>query len=512
MCNNILEILLKNGEKYSTSVALVDDECTYSWGHVVKEVQSIATALLKLGICKANGNRPVPVLMKKSVREICTFWAIAYTGNFYVPLDEKMPNDRISLILSTLETETMICDETYGDKAREITKAVYRVEELVQSEINEMLINQTKNAIIDTDPLYTLFTSGSTGVPKGVICNHRSVISYSQWVVETFRFDSHTVMGNQTPFYFSMSILDLYSILRCGGTLIVIPKKLYMQPVKLIGYMNEKKVNTIYWVPSALSLISKLKVLEKHKVESLEKVLFAGEVMPTKQLNYWRRNAPEVLYANLFGPTEITDIGTYYIVDRVFDDEEPIPIGRACANVGILILNDELKEVKQGEVGELFFRGSFLGMGYYGDGQKTAESYIQNPLNKKYPEVVYRSGDLVKVNKQNEILYVGRKDQQIKHMGYRIEMGEIENSFNAIQGVDRVCCFLDEEKDKIVAVYTLDGKETITNKELIVQLERKLPKYMVPNVFIETETVPLNANGKIDRKLLKERYKKNDRC
>ena len=216
---------------------------------------------------------------------------------------------------------------------------------------------------------------------------------------------------------------------------------------------------------------------------------------------------PDVLYANLFGPTEITDIGLFYIIDRQLGDDEPVPIGHECSNVGILVLDDDLKLVSPGEIGELYFRGTYLGMGYYGDWEKTSNTYIQNPLNNKFPELVYKSGDLVKINERGEVIYVGRKDTQIKHMGYRIELGEIENSFNAIEDVDRVCCFLDDNRDKIVAVYTTEeGSGQIEIKTILDKLEKKLPKYMIPNIIMHMSEVPLNPNGKINRKLLKEDY------
>ncbi len=514
MVNNVLEFVTDNRNNNPTGLALADKNTSYTWKEVADKVQGLATTFLEQRICTANSNSPIPVLMKKSVNEICVFWAVAYTGNFYVPIDEKMPVERMRTILDALESETLLCDLEMLEKAQMVggdcTK-IYVFDELKTDVIDEGMIDSVKARIIDTDPLYTLFTSGSTGTPKGVICNHRSVLSYSQWVVETFGFNRTTVLGNQTPLYFSMSILDLYSILRCAGSLIIIPKPLFMQPVKLINYLNDNRVNTLYWVPSALCLISKFRVLDKCPLDYVNKILFAGEVMPTKQLNYWISKMPDSLYANLFGPTEITDIGTYYIVNRELRDDEPVPIGSPCANVGVLILNDDLKEVQDGEVGELFFRGTFLGMGYFGDAKKTNEAYIQNPLNTKYPELLYRSGDLVRVNERNEIIYVGRKDAQIKHMGYRIELGEIESSFNAIAGIDRVCCFLDDEKDKIVAIYTtVDGEEEIAIAAILKELEKKLPKYMIPNIIIYRNQIPLNANGKINRKLLKESYLKGN--
>ena len=509
MINNVLEFVVENKRANPEGVALVDKSRSYTWKEVGDKVQGLATTLIEKKICTPNANKPVPVLMNKFSYQICVFWAVAYTGNFYVPIDEKMPSERIRIILNALESDELLCDSENFEKAQGIVplEKIFEVNDLETDVINEELINEVKNRIIDTDPLYTLFTSGSTGMPKGVICNHRSVISYSHWVVETFNFGKDTILGNQTPLYFSMSILDVYSILRCAGTLCIIPKALFMQPVKLVNYLNSNRVNALYWVPSALCLISKFKVLDKCKIKYLKKVLFAGEVMPTKQLNYWIHKMPDVLYANLFGPTEITDIGTYYIVERELNDDEPVPIGKPCANVDVLILDNDLQKVPQGEIGELFFRGTYLGMGYYGDLEKTADVYIQNPLNNKYPELLYRSGDLVRINERNEIVYVCRKDAQIKHMGYRIELGEIENSFNAVDGVDRVCCFLDDEKDKIVAIYTTDGEDGQIEKTIILhELEKKLPKYMIPNIIIYMDKIPLNANGKINRNIIKENY------
>lgn len=509
MINNVLDLLIRNSIDNRNGVAFADRYESVTWGEVLVRVQKYATYLLENKICFANGNSPIPVLMNKSADEICVFWAVAYTGNFYVPIDEKMPAERVKTIIDTLDTKVVLCDEFNYEKAHGLDEklSAYDIKSFRHTDVNLELINCAKDNIIDADPLYTLFTSGSTGIPKGVICNHRSVLNYSLWVVETFGLSSETKMGNQTPLYFSMSILDLYSTLRGGGTLFIIPKNLFMQPMKLIGFLNDNCINTIYWVPSALCLISRFGVLDKIKLEHIEKVLFAGEVMPTKQLNYWRKMHPSALYANLFGPTEITDIGIYYIVDRDIDDEESVPIGKKCSNVDVLVLNEELQEVKKGQIGELYFRGTFLGMGYYGDPQKTSEFYIQNPLNDKWPETVYKTGDLVKLNDNNEFIYMGRADSQIKHMGYRIELGEIENAFGSIKEIDRVCCFLDDTHDKIVTFYsTNEGQGELDNNEMLKALERLLPKYMVPAVLVYQETLPLNANGKINRREIKDRY------
>ena len=200
------------------------------------------------------------------------------------------------------------------------------------------------------------------------------------------------------------------------------------------------------------------------------------------------------------GPTEITVDCTYYIVDRDFNDNESLPIGRACENSGILILNSENQQVTVDEIGELCVRGSSLALGYYKDPEKTAEVFVQNPLNKDYPEIIYRTGDLVQLNEREEIIFLGRKDSQIKHMGYRIELGEIENAILGIDFVDNSCVLYDNVKKQIVAFYIGDIKHSAIRRQLMVSL----PKYMIPTKWNQQEKFPLNANGKINRKELKK--------
>jgi acyl-coenzyme A synthetase/AMP-(fatty) acid ligase len=338
-------------------------------------------------------------------------------------------------------------------------------------------------------------------MPKGAVLSHRNVLAYSKWAVDTFGIDSDTVFGNQTPFYFSMSVTDIYSTLRAGATLVIIPKSHFTFPINLIKFLNEYHINTIYWVPSAMAIVSSFKLFEYVKPEYLRTVLFAGEVMPTKHLNYWRNNlGKDLVYANLFGPTETTDICTYYVVDRDFADDESLPIGKHCDNCNVFILNEKGELAGKGEEGELYARGSFLSAGYYNNPEKTAEAFVQNPLNKAYPETVYKTGDLVKEGERGEILYICRKDYQIKHMGYRIELGEIETAVSAVEGIQECACVYDEKNDKIVLFYTA---KRLKQDKLAEELAKKLNAYLMPNVYNKLPVMPHNQNGKIDRKYLK---------
>ncbi len=346
-----------------------------------------------------------------------------------------------------------------------------------------------------------LFTSGSTGVPKGVTINHRSVIDYTDWVTETFQITEQDSFGNQAPFYFDNSILDIYSTIKTGATTYIVPKNLFAQPVLLLEYLKEKKINTIFWVPSALIVVAKLKAFKNVDLsDTLRRVLFCGEVMPNKLLNVWRKFLPDVLYANLYGPTEITDACTYYIVDREFADEEPLPIGKAMPNTDILVLNDKDEPVAGEESGELCVRGTSLSMGYYNNPEKTREAFVQNPLNPYVPELIYRTGDIVKYNEYGELIYLSRKDFQIKHMGHRIELGEIETAVSSLEEISLCCCLYDERRQKIVLFIEGELEKAYINEKI----SHLVPEYMLPNKLITLEQMPINANGKIDRVKLKE--------
>ena len=373
------------------------------------------------------------------------------------------------------------------------------------------VLKDIRRKMIDTDPAYALFTSGSTGVPKGAVVSHANIIAYINWYIETFEIDENTIFGNQTPFYFSMSVSDLYSTLKSGATLYIIPKAYFTFPMKLMEFLATYKINTIYWVPSALQIVANYKMFQYAKLPELKKVLFAGEVMPTRPLNYWIHNLPDAMYANLFGPTETTDICTYYIVDRPFRDDEPLPMGYACDNCDVFVIDSDGCEVSPdvdpetgySREGELYVRGSFVALGYYGNEEKTRDAFVQNPLNDKYPELVYKTGDLVKYNRYGELVYISRKDYQIKHMGYRIELGEIEAAAGAIDGIRSYACIYDEADDKIVFIYEGRKKD---DAELLEAFRRRVPHYMEPGRFVRVTAMPHNANGKIDRKRIKAEY------
>jgi len=497
---NVTQYLDRTAERFPYKIAVDDTKKTLTFGQVRQQAQTLAEMIIKQGL----QNSPIAVYMQKGCDMVLGFAGINYSGNFYVPIDTKSPESRIKSVLDSLQSEIVITNKANYEKLKSIfDKEIICLEDATQNSLsqNELIDNKLQK-IIDTDPVYSIFTSGSTGNPKGVVISHRGVIDYIDWAISTFSVDENTVIANQAPFYFDNSTLDLYLMFATGAKLLVVPEEYYAFPARLMDLLNQSQVNFVFWVPFVLINIANYKLLEQKKPEYLKKVLFAGEVMPNKHLNYWRRHLPDCLYANLYGPTEITVDCTYYIVDREFSDDESLPIGKACRNSGILILTDENKEALVNEQGELCVRGSSLALGYYNDPEKTAKVFVQNPLNKHYPELIYRTGDIVFRNDRDEIIYVGRKDFQIKHNGYRIELGEIENAVLGTGLVETGCVVYDRGNKEITLFYQADIELNIAEfRKKILQF---VPKYMVPVKYHRLDEMPLSANGKIDRLKLQQ--------
>jgi non-ribosomal peptide synthetase component F len=336
-----------------------------------------------------------------------------------------------------------------------------------------------------------------------VVACHRSVIDYIENLSETLGFNENTVFANQAPLYFDACLKELYPTIKFGATTYIVPHSLFMFPIKLVEYLNEHKVNTVCWVVSALTMISSFKTFEKIKPEYLHTIAFGSEVFPIKQFKLWREALPEAKFTNLYGPTECTGMSCYYHVDRDFELDEAIPVGRPFKNTQILLLTDKNTLAESGEVGEICIRGTCLTMGYYRNWEKTNEVFVQNPLNDRFPELIYRTGDLGKWNERGELVFVSRKDYQIKHMGHRIELGEIEVNVNMMEGIQTSCCIYDKETDKIVLFFVGD----MELKELVTILRNKLPRYMIPNKVLKLDTMPLTANGKLNRVELTKMFK-----
>lgn len=534
MLINVLEYLEKASDKYPDKIALKDETQEVTFSQFEQRAKVLGCSIIDKIACSIRN--PVVVLVDRTSASLIAFMGVLYSGNYYVPVDNQTPPERLQSILDTLSPKLILCEskdnkafdgvsklpeiiniDKYSSKeaSSSYTSGNVNLQDNIQiintiveekaqlCSVNARKLQTIREKIIDTDPVYTIFTSGSTGTPKGIVVPHKNVIDLAEWLTDTFGFNEEDVIGNQTPFYFDASVKDLYLCLKNAITLCIIPKKLFMFPIKLVEFLNENKVSAILWATSAVTLLSNSRIFMKSLPAYINKVFFAGEAMFAKNLNGWRKYLPDAMYVNLYGPTEATVDCTYYIVDRDFGDDEVIPIGNACRNMEVILLDEDRKPVTGNLPGELCVRGTGVALGYINCPELSDRVFIQNPLNSSYRDILYCTGDIARYNEFGEIVFISRKDGQVKHMGNRIELGEIEAAVNAVNDIEACVCFYDHDASKIVLFYI----GNLEKADLIIKLNSRLPKYMIPNILERFNVFPYNANGKIDRRKLVEKYK-----
>lgn len=502
---NLIELFEESVRNYPEKVAVIDKERQATFSDLQKKSLQLASTLIALGIGQ---NKPVGVFLDKSIESVYADLGILYAGDFYMNLDIKTPAERIRNIIQLVDPAVIISTtrqiKSIEGIIPETVKVVFLDEADESAEVDAKAIIGRLSTIIDTDPSCIINTSGSTGTPKGVVLNHKSFFDFIEWALETFHFGDDLVMGSLSPIVFDIYSFELCMLMTKASTLVVLPAHLAAFPAKILEVLEQHKVNFLFWVPTIMVNIANMDLLSTFKLESLRTVWFAGEVFPTKQYNYWHHHLPQTTFANLYGPIEITLDCTYYIINKEIPDEEPLPIGYPCHNTDILVLDDEDRLVKEANVeGELCVRGTSLAMGYYNNPEKTAAAFVQNPLNKAYPEVIYRTGDIVCYNDEGLIMFKGRKDNIVKHQGYRTDLGEIEHVIiNTLKLVKNGCIVYNQAEKQITLFYEAEQEVPVT--EFRMSISKVLPKYMIPTAYHRLEQLQRNANGKIDRLFYKK--------
>lgn len=500
---NLLELFENTVETKSHEIAIVDyndsSRSEISFRELNYKSDNLSNLLTEL-VNKCN--RPIAVLLPKSINAIISNLAISKSGNIYMNLDIKTPAERIKNIINQIQPDLVITSNSYLDLIAGYDDLKILDIDNVDFSTSKFRSNNIWENLIDTDPYCIINTSGSTGTPKGVVLNHRSFIDFVNQSNEVFSLGENPIIGSLSPLIFDIYSFELCLLISKGSKIVILPDKFSGFPLKLLEILNSEKVSFIFWVPTIMVNIANMDLLKHIDLPELKLVWFAGEVFPTKQFNYWYNKLTNTVFANLYGPIEITLDCTYYIIDKKFQDSEPLPIGKRYHNTDILILNSEDQLCNIDEEGELCVRGSSLAMGYYNNLEKTNEVFVQNPLNKSYPEIIYRTGDIVKENIKNEIVFLGRKDTLVKHLGYRIELSEIEHVIVNVSKIVKNCCVIYNFENREIVLFYENSTELKTS-EIKSELSNYLPKYMLPSKFYFYDELPRNLNGKIDRLQLK---------
>lgn len=447
---------------------------------------------------------PVVVMSGRKVITPVVFLGVVRAGCFYAPMDATMPIPRLNQILNVIQADYMLVDKDFLDVAQQLEfhGTIVIIDDILDTPVNDQALEKAASGLLPTSALYVIFTSGSTGTPKGVITAHQSLMYYINAVCGVLGIEEKDILGNQSPFDYIAAVRDIYIPLKTGASTVVIPKNEFAIPAQLFATLNKHRVTTLCWSVAGLELPAKFNEFET-KPEYVNKICFSGSVMPCKYLKVWQEHLPDALYVNQYGPTEATASCTYYVVKDKVDDSTVLPIGIPYDNYGVFLLNEDDTETVPGEIGEICVTGPTLALGYYGDFERTQEVFIQNPLNCKYRQLIYKTGDLGRFCEDGNLEFHGRKDRQIKHMGHRIELGEIEKTACALNTIQECCALYHKEKEFLYLFYVGEA----TSKEIAVYFRTVLPAFMCPRKLVKLEALPRLPNGKPDMQSLKKLFK-----
>lgn len=526
MANYLLHNYLDDSFRaYPQKTALIDDQRSFTYEQLHGDANRIANCLMLNGVQRQDR---VAICMKRSSLVVMAMLGILKADAIYVPLDAKAPVERLLKVLKDCQPSAMICDDA-GLQVMEGVKsqlqgirlmvvfgaradATGMIPRVYWEEISHLSGSPPHYSNIDADAAYILYTSGSTGSPKGVTISHLNVSNYVEWAVEYFDIQSDDRILGTAPFHFDMSTFDVFITLKTGATLCISPERNLLFPHKLLDLIEKEGITLWKGVSSLLMYLSTTGCLKADRIPSLKKVLFGGEVLATKHLMNWMQTYPSKRFYNVYGPTEATGISACYQVEKAPETaNESIPIGKACANTEIFLLTEEDRRALVGEIGELCIRGSGLSLGYWNDEEKTARAFVRNPLGRTQNDRIYRTGDLARLRADGLLEYLGRKDFQVKYMGYRIELFEIENVFLSLDNIHQAAVLLCDSSQNEVPelVAFIAGPNLLDLDAIMDDLCLAVPSYMVPKRIIPLARIPLTDRGKTDRVALRDFYQRD---
>lgn len=473
-------------------IAFVDKYESITYAELKNRACSIAAYLIERGYTK----KPIVINMEKSIQCLSVMLGVLYSGNYYTVLDGEMPEKRVRQILALLNPACVILNDKKDLKQNCIYPQIVYGQILFFENVDEESIFQIRKTIQPMDLAQIIFTSGSTGSPKGVMVSHDNIVAATESRTKYFDYNVNDIFANQFPFYFIGYLADVFCTIKNGATDYIIPKELFFAPKKLLGYLRQNHVTVLDWIAPALALIAKFGALSGEKLDDIRSVAFGGEPLPIRFLKMWQKALPNAEFVSAYGSSEFNG-ALFYKIKREFEDIERLPLGEPCSNVSVFLLDDMSLPTETGEISELCIKSPQLALGYWADEKSTKDKFKTVLINGKI-ERIYKTGDLVRYDKNGDLLFIGRKDFQVKRHGYRIELGEIEYIAGSMKEVNDSACIYTNEK--ILLYYSGIG----TVQEVQKYLQKSLPAYMLPDLIYKIKSIPKNVNGKIDRTKLKE--------
>ena len=507
---NTFELLVNAARKFDNRIAVKDDSDSFTYSELLKK-SLIVGSKIETSLNQSRNNL-VFIFMSKTAKSLVAIWSVIASGNYYACIDAKTSSERVKYLVEKMKP-ALIIDvtgtmdlSTYEDSIPKICldEVLSQCADCSGFNLEEEINKALFSTVISMDPLYMVFTSGSTGYPKAIIKNHKSILAFSESFISEFGLSDleYEVFGNQASFDYDVSAKDIYISVRLGATLCIIPSKYFLTPAKLAQFMFDNNITILIWAASAIKFMEKFNCFDACKPISIKHVFFSGEPMPVKCIDYWAQNIPNAEFFNLYAPSEVTGNCLYYKYEGN-ENYSHLPLENTFSNSEVLFLTESKEIAKDGQKGEAYVRGEFLAQGYYMDCEQTQSRFIQNPLHNLFPDIVYKTGDYFTLS-DGKFIFSGRVDNQIKHMGHRIELEEIEAAILRHINNSDFCILYDTDKENIIML-TQDDKMDF--KTLLVELKAFLPKYMLPYKAFYVRSIPLNDRGKVDRKQAYNLYK-----
>src|SRR5262249_27498251 len=523
MAELLQQLVTRQAERRPDAVALVMNGARINYAALEEASNGLARLLRAVGCVR--GDR-VCFLTPKSPAAIISELGILKADCVYVPMDPSSPAPRLAKIVAACEPRCVLISgsmarllrETLAEAKLSAAPVIGSLEpEAPPTPDLEICFSRSDLTAFSGEPLdyqnrgddtaHILFTSGSTGAPKGVQITHNNAMRFIEWAARYFGASQEDRHSGHPPLHFDLSTFDIYGTLGAGAQLHLVPAELNLLPNKIADFIRRHELTQWFSAPSLLNYMARQDVVAQDDFPTLKRLLWCGEVFPTPALLYWMKRLPHVTFTNLYGPTEATIASSYYTVPALPPrDDSPIPIGTPCDGEELLVLDDNLLPTPQGETGDLFIKGVGLSPGYWRDEQKTSEVFLDTTSHGR----IYKTGDLAKVGEDGLVYFLGRADSQIKSRGYRIELGETETALNAL-GLLRECAVVaintgGFEGATICCAYVPQPGVDDNPATLRKALTRVLPNYMLPTRWACLDRLPQNGNGKIDRRLIRERF------